>query len=63
MASATLKEVKDLVALQQRLASECKVGFYNFYEAMGGEQSMKKLVDRNLANKDYPISVSVVEGR
>jgi lysophospholipase L1-like esterase len=49
----TLKEVKNLVALQQRLASECKVGFYNFYEAMGGEQSMKKLVDRNLANKDY----------
>lgn len=49
----TLKEVKNLVALQQQLAAECKVGYYNFYQAMGGAQSMKKLVDRNLANKDY----------
>ena len=49
----TLKEVKDLVGLQAQLAADSHVAFYNLYEAMGGESSMKKLVDRNLANKDY----------
>ena len=49
----TLQEVKDLVALQVQLAADCHVGFYNMYQAMGGEGSMKKLVDSNLANKDY----------
>ena len=49
----TLKEVKDLVGLQAQLAADSHVAFYNLYQAMGGESSMKKLVDRNLANKDY----------
>jgi len=50
---STLKEVKNLVTLQERMAAECNVGFYNFYEAMGGQGSMKRLVDRRMANKDY----------
>ena len=49
----TLQEVKDLVSLQAQLAADSHVGFYNFYQAMGGQGSMKKLVDGNLANKDY----------
>ena len=49
----TMKEVKALVSLQAQLAADCGVGFLNLYQAMGGESSMKRLVDRNLANKDY----------
>lgn len=49
----TLKEVKNLVNLQEQMAADCHVCFYNFYQAMGGNGSMKKLVDRNMANKDY----------
>ena len=49
----TLKEVKNLVNLQEQMAADCHVSFYNFYQAMGGNGSMKKLVDRNMANKDY----------
>lgn len=49
----TLKEVKQLVSLQQQLAADSHVGFLNFFKAMGGEGSVKKLVDRNMANKDY----------
>ena len=49
----TLKEVKELVALQAQLAADCGVGFFNLYQAMGGESSMKRLVDSHRANKDY----------
>ena len=48
----TLKEVKELVALQAQLAADCGVGFFNLYQAMGGESSMKRLVDSHRANKD-----------
>ena len=50
---STLKEVKKLVALQQQMAADCGVGFLNFYEAMGGEGSVEKLVNRRMADKDY----------
>lgn len=49
----TLKEVKQLVSYQQQLAADCHVAFLNLYKAMGGQGSMKKLVDQNMANKDY----------
>ena len=49
----TLREVKNLVALQEQLAADTHVAFYNFFQAMGGEESVKQLVDRNMANKDY----------
>jgi lysophospholipase L1-like esterase len=49
----TLKEVKNLVNLQQQMAADCNVSFLNFFEVMGGEGSVKKLVDRNMADKDY----------
>ena len=49
----TMKEVKQLVALQQQMAADMKVSFLNFFEAMGGEGSVKTLVERSYANKDY----------
>ena len=49
----TMKEVKQLVALQEQLAADTKVCFLNFYQAMGGSESVSKLVERNMANKDY----------
>jgi DNA-binding NarL/FixJ family response regulator len=49
----TMKGVESLVAYQQILASDCHVGHFNLFEAMGGRESMKALVDQGLANKDY----------
>lgn len=49
----TMKGVEALVAYQQILASNCQVAYFNLFEAMGGRESMKALVDRGMANKDY----------
>ena len=49
----TLKEVHALVAFQQQMAADKKVGFYNFFQAMGGEGATRRLVERDMANKDY----------
>lgn len=49
----TMRGVEALVAYQQIMASEHSVAFFNLFEAMGGRESMKKLVERGLANKDY----------
>lgn len=49
----TMRGVESLVAYQQLMASEHGVSFFNLFEAMGGRESMKTLVDRGMANKDY----------
>lgn len=49
----TMVGVESLVAYQQILAANCHVAYYNLFQAMGGRESMKKLVDQNLAAKDY----------
>jgi len=51
----TMKAVKSLVAVQERFAYDHKLLFWNLYEAMGGENSMKHFVESNpsLASKDY----------
>lgn len=49
----TMNGVESLVGYQQLLASDCHVAFFNLFQAMGGRESMKQLVDRQLANKDY----------
>lgn len=49
----TMKGVEMLVSYQQQLASECGVAYLNLFKAMGGRDSMKKLVGRKMANKDY----------
>ena len=49
----TMRGVEQLVAYQQLMASDNAVAFFNLFQAMGGRESMKTLVDRGLANKDY----------
>ena len=41
------------MAFQQQMAADKKVGFYNFFQAMGGEGATRRLVERDMANKDY----------
>ena len=50
----TMEVVKMLVGYQDQMASECKVGFYSLYQAMGGPGTMMRLVDeKNMGSKDY----------
>ena len=49
----TMPGIESLSAYQQIMASECKVAYFNLFKAMGGRESMKALVERKLANKDY----------
>ena len=49
----TMKGVESLVAYQQILAANCHVSFFNLFKAMGGRESMKVLVEKGWANKDY----------
>ena len=49
----TVNGIEALSAYQQIMASDCHVAFFNTFEAMGGRESMRRLVDRHLANKDY----------
>lgn len=51
----TMPGIRSLVAVQQKLAMDKCVAFWNLFEAMGGEASMARLVDAtpSMANKDY----------
>ena len=49
----TMKGVEALIAYQQIMASDHAVSFFNLFEARGGRDSMKGLVEQGLANKDY----------
>ncbi|MCD7901838.1 MAG: SGNH/GDSL hydrolase family protein [Bacteroides sp.] len=51
----TMLGVKNLIRYQQNIAAESGIAFWNMFEAMGGEGSMKKLVDAKpqMANYDY----------
>ena len=49
----TMKGVEALIAYQQIMASDHAVSFFNLFEAMGGRDSMKGLVEQGFANKDY----------
>lgn len=49
----TMRGIEELGSYQRLMASQCSVAFYDLFKAMGGKGSMKKLVDRHLANKDY----------
>jgi lysophospholipase L1-like esterase len=49
----TMNGVESLVAYQQIMAADHQVAFFNLFKAMGGRESMKELVDKGLANKDY----------
>ena len=51
----TMPGIRNLVRYQQQLAADEAVAFWNMFEAMGGNESMRKLVDASppMANYDY----------
>ena len=51
----TMPGIRNLVRYQRNLAAEEGVAFWNMFEAMGGNESMKTLVDSkpSMANYDY----------
>lgn len=51
--TGTMKGIEMLVAYQERLASECRIGFYDLFNAMGGEGSMVRLTGQGMGSKDF----------
>lgn len=51
--AVTMPAVKAMLHTQEEAAKACGVGFWNTYEAMGGDNSMPEFVKRNWAAKDY----------
>ena len=51
--AVTMPAVKAMLRSQEAAARACGVGFWNTYEAMGGDNSMPKFVERKWAAKDY----------
>lgn len=51
----TMPGVRNLVRYQQHVAAESAIAYWNLFEAMGGEESMAKLVQASppKANLDY----------
>lgn len=51
----TMPGVKNLIRYQQNIAAQSGIAFWNMFEAMGGEESMAKLVRAkpSMANYDY----------
>lgn len=50
----TMKGVEMLVGYQEQLAADCRVGFYNLFQAMGGAGTMMRIVDeQDMGTKDY----------
>lgn len=51
----TMPGVKNLIRYQQSIAAESGIAFWNMFQAMGGDESMAKLVHSkpSLANYDY----------
>lgn len=58
----TMKGVEMLAGYQEKLASDCHVGFYNLFEAMGGKGSMGRLSAQGLGSKDF-IHISYKGGK
>ena len=49
----TMKGVRELLEYQRKMAAEAGVGFWNMYEAMGGEGCIERMLEKNLVNLDY----------
>lgn len=51
----TMRGVKNLIRYQQAIAADCGIAYWNLYEAMGGEDSIVKMVNArpSEANLDY----------
>ncbi len=53
-ADGTMRGIEMLVGYQEQLAADCRVGFYNLFNAMGGAGSMMRIVDeQDMGTKDY----------
>lgn len=48
-----MRGVEGMVACQQRIAMENKVAFLNFFQMMGGRNSIAELVHRRMVGHDY----------
>ena len=48
-----MNAVKKLARYQRQIASESGVAFFDLFNAMGGDESMAKYVEKGWANKDY----------
>lgn len=51
--AVTMPAVHAMLKTQEAAARACGVGFWNTYDAMGGDNSMPKFVERRWAAKDY----------
>lgn len=49
----TMKGVKELLGYQKKMAEEAGVGFWNMYEALGGEGCIERMLEKELVNLDY----------
>ncbi|MCM1313281.1 MAG: hypothetical protein NC206_07855 [Bacteroides sp.] len=49
----TMKGVRELLYYQRNMAAETHVAFWNLYDAMGGDGSMVRMVEKKQANLDY----------
>ena len=49
----TIRTLDLMIAAQEQAAADCKIGFYNLWQAMGGKGSIVRMVDQGMAAKDY----------
>ena len=49
----TIRTLDLMIAAQEQAAADCKIGFYNLWQAMGGKDSIVRMVDQGMASKDY----------
>lgn len=49
----TMEGVRELLSYERKMASDSKVAFWNLYQAMGGDGSIAKMVEKEQANLDY----------
>lgn len=49
----TYRGVLSLINVQQQIAYDCHIAFWNLYKAMGGQGSVVTMVNNGEANKDY----------
>lgn len=49
----TMKGVRELLHYQRKMAAETNVAFWSLYDAMGGDGSMARMVEKKQANLDY----------
>ena len=49
----TMGGVRELLHYQREMAEETNVAFWSLYDAMGGDGSMARMVEKKQANLDY----------